>query len=91
MYKIHEHLVYKWTTNDWLLCDNWGVASASSQPQRPCLGYVMKENRSPFMRSLQKLRTFKGRTNAGIVIDGVSIFDIQVINVVPHKTLIADD
>ena len=34
---------------------------------------------------------FKGRTNAGIVIDGEGIFDIRVINVFPYKTLIAVD
>ena len=38
-----------------------------------------------------KVVNFKGRTNAGIVIDGGSIFDIQVINVFPYKTLIAVD
>ena len=38
-----------------------------------------------------KVKNFKGRTNAGIVIDGESIFDILVINVFPHKTLIAVD
>src|ERR1041384_1734201 len=43
--------------NDWLLCNNWEVASSSSQIQRPCLDHVMKENRSPFMRSWLKLRT----------------------------------
>ena len=49
----------------------------------------MKENHSPFMKFMDKVENFKGRTNAGIVIDGGSIFDIQVINVFPHKTLIA--
>ena len=38
-----------------------------------------------------KVENFKCRTNAGIVIDGDSIFDIQVINVFPHETLIAAD
>ena len=38
-----------------------------------------------------KVKNFKSRTNAGIVIDGEGIFDIRVINVFPHKTLIAVD
>ena len=38
-----------------------------------------------------RVKNFKSRTNAGIVIDGESIFDIQVINVFPHETLIAVD
>jgi putative heme iron utilization protein len=38
-----------------------------------------------------KVKNFKSRTNAGIVIDGESIFDIRVINVFPHKILIAVD
>ena len=38
-----------------------------------------------------KVENFKSRANAGIVIDGESIFDIQVINVFPHETLIAVD
>jgi hypothetical protein len=38
-----------------------------------------------------KVKNFKSRTNAGIVIDGESIFDIQVINIFPHETLIAVD
>ena len=38
-----------------------------------------------------KVENFKSRANAGIVIDGESIFDIQVINVFPHKTPIAVD
>ena len=38
-----------------------------------------------------KVVNFKGRTNAGIVIDGESIFDTRVINVFPHKTLTAVD
>src|SRR3954469_25843961 len=56
MYKIHgTPCVQLGLLNDWLLCDNWGVASASSQLQRPCLEYVMKENLSPVLRSWLKL------------------------------------
>ena len=59
--------------------------------KRPCLDYVMKENHSPFHEVLAKVDNFKGITNAGIVIDREGIFDIRVINVFPHKTLIAVD
>jgi len=38
-----------------------------------------------------KVVNFEGRTNAGIVIDGESIFDMRVINVFPHKILIVVD
>ena len=38
-----------------------------------------------------KVENFKSKTNAGIVIDGESIFDIQVINVFPHETLVVVD
>ena len=38
-----------------------------------------------------KVENFKSRTNAGMVIDGESIFDIRVINVFPHTILIAVD
>ena len=34
-----------------------------------------------------KVKNFKSGTNAGIVIDGESIFYIQAINVFPHKIL----
>ena len=51
----------------------------------------MKENRSPFHAVMANVENFKGRINAGIVIDEESIFDIRVINVFPHKTLIAVD
>ena len=40
---------------------------------------------------IAKVENFEGRTNAGIVINGESIFDIRVINVFLHKTLIAID
>ena len=42
-----------------------------------------------FHEVMAKVENFKGRTNAGIVIDGEGICDIQVINVFSHKTLIA--
>ena len=38
-----------------------------------------------------KVENFKSRTNEGMVIDGESLFDIQVINVFPHETLIVVD
>ena len=44
-----------------------------------------------FHEAIAKVENFIGRTNAGIVIDGEGIFDIRVINVFPHKTLIAVD
>ena len=34
-----------------------------------------------------KVENLKNRTNAGIVIDGESIFDVRVINVFPHETV----
>ena len=44
-----------------------------------------------FHEVMARVENFKGRTNAGIVIDREGIFDIRVINVFPHKTLIAVD
>ena len=38
-----------------------------------------------------KVENLKSRNNVGIVIDGESIFDIRVINVFPHETLIVVD
>ena len=40
-----------------------------------------------FHEVMAKVENFKGRTNAGIVIDREGIFDIRVINVFPRKTL----
>ena len=50
-----------------------------------------EEESFTFHEVMVKVENFKGRTNARIVIDGEHIFEIRVINVFPHKTLIVVD
>ena len=54
-------------------------------------GLCHEEELFTYHEIMVKVKNFKGRTNAGMVIDGEVIFDIRVINVFPHETLIVDD